>query len=277
MKNKTIWTGLAALVVVSALLITGCQEAPATEIPPDPFTTTWNLGEEGRAFSVSGDSAGHIPGEESEFQLMLDNLAGDDPWQGEYCILLIGREGIVKEITHEQYNVPVGLKTQNPFTIEFPEDFEGPLGLCVVIPQRATMVTTLWIGTGRTGNAGPWPNIKTCPYYLTEEGSRELAEEFVRNSPTFRFDGNQVTLELTNTAAFTKKEIAAGSPVGDEIRGWEFTFYFESAHAGFGDRTGQMLAQVITPHEAAITVEQGEVINAVMDGKWDMIKQEFID
>ena len=254
MKNKTIWTGLAALLVVFVLLITGCQETPSNqEIPLDPFTTTWNLGEEGRAFSVSGDSAGHIPGEESEFQLVLDNLAGDDPWQGEYCILLIDSEGIVKEITHEQYNVPVGLKTQKPFTIEFPEDFEGPLGLCVVIPQRATMVTTLWIGTGRTGNAGPWPNIKTCPYYLTEEGSRELAEEFVRNSPTFRFDGNQVTLELVETL------------YPDIENAWQFVFHFESAHAGYGDRTGQMLAQVITPHEAVITVEQGEVTNAVMD------------
>jgi hypothetical protein len=265
MKNKTIWTGLIALLVVSALLITGCREAPATEIPPDPFTTTWNLGEEGRAFSVSGDSAGHVPGEESEFQLVLDNLAGDDPWQGEYCILLIDSEGIVKEITHEQYNVPVGIDTKKPFTIEFPEDFEGPLGLCVVIPQRATMVTTLWIGTGRTGNAGPWPNIKTCPYYLTEDGSRELAEEFVHNSPTFRFDGNQVTLELVETL------------YPDIENAWQFVFHFESAHAGYGDRTGQMLAQVVTPHDAVITVEQGEVTNAVMDGKWDMIAQKLIE
>lgn len=265
MKNKTIWTSLIALLAVPVLLITGCQKAPATEIPPDPFTTTWDLGEEGRTLSISGNSAGHVPGKESEFQIILDNVSGDDPWQGEYCILLVDGEGVVKEINHEQYNVSVGIKKQEPFTVKFPEDFEGPLGLCVVIPQRSTMITTLWVGTNRGGNAGPWPDIKTCPYYLTEEGSRKLAEEFVRNSPTFRFDGNQVTLELVETL-YPEIENA-----------WQFVFRFESAHAGYGDRTGQMLAQVITPHEAVITVEGGEVKNAVMDEKWDMISQSTVE
>ncbi len=57
---------------------------------------------------------------------------------------------------------------------------------------------------------------------------------------------------------------------------WEFTFEFDSRHAGYGDRTGQVLAQVITPHRAVVTVEEGEVTSAVMDGKWDMLRQEMI-
>ncbi|MDD5511901.1 MAG: hypothetical protein PHI12_14010 [Dehalococcoidales bacterium] len=266
MKIKAIWTSLIALLVLSVLLLPSCQKAPINqEIPPDPFTTTWNLGDEGRTFSISGNSAGHTAGKETEFQLRLDNRSGDDPWQGEYCILLVDQDGIVKEVAHEHFDVPVGLETQKPVTVEFPGNFEGPLGLCVVIPQRASIITTLWVGTGRMGNAGPWPNIKTCPYYLTEEGSRELAEKFVRNSPTFKFDGNQVTLELVETL------------YPDIENAWQFIFHFESAHAGYGDRTGQVLAQVMTPHEAVITIEQGEIKNAVMDEKWDMIQQKQID
>jgi len=55
---------------------------------------------------------------------------------------------------------------------------------------------------------------------------------------------------------------------------WIFFFEFDSRHAGYGDRTGQVLAQVITPHKAAITVEQGEIKLALMDKKWDMINQK---
>jgi hypothetical protein len=58
---------------------------------------------------------------------------------------------------------------------------------------------------------------------------------------------------------------------------FQFVYRFDSTQAGYGDRTGQMLAQVITPHEAIITVEKGVVKSAVMDGKWDMLTQVMID
>ena len=57
---------------------------------------------------------------------------------------------------------------------------------------------------------------------------------------------------------------------------WEFVFEFDCRHAGYGDRTGQVLAQVITPHTARVVVDQGNVASAVLDGKWDMIDQELI-
>ncbi|MFW6151091.1 MAG: hypothetical protein ACOC6A_06115 [Chloroflexota bacterium] len=99
---------------------------------------------------------------------------------------------------------------------------------------------------------------------INEEMSREIAEEFVRNSPTFAFDGMPETLELVET-------------LYPDIEGaWGFVYRFESRHAGYGDRTGQALAQVITPHEAHITVERGEVISALMDEKWDMLAQEML-
>ena len=119
-------------------------------------------------------------------------------------------------------------------------------------------------------------NMLTQSIIFTEEDSRQIAEEFVLNSPTFVFDGIENTLVLTNTAAFTKAVISPDAPAHD-TRGWEFTFEFESRHPGYGDRTGQVLAQVITPHEAVITVEQGEVTSAVMDGEWDMINQEMLN
>lgn len=40
--------------------------------------------------------------------------------------------------------------------------------------------------------------------------------------------------------------------------------------------TGEALTEVITPHEAVIAVEHGEIKYAVMDDKWDMIHQKML-
>jgi len=94
--------------------------------------------------------------------------------------------------------------------------------------------------------------------------SEGIARDYVKNCPTFEYDGMEETLELVET---------------EELEGtdsWRFTYEFDSRHAGYGDRTGQVLAQVITPHEAVITVQESEVVSAVMDGKWDMMAQEML-
>ncbi len=58
---------------------------------------------------------------------------------------------------------------------------------------------------------------------------------------------------------------------------WVIAFQFDSRHAGYGDRMGQNLAQVITTHQAIITIDitTYEVEDAVMDGEWDMVKQKL--
>jgi hypothetical protein len=100
---------------------------------------------------------------------------------------------------------------------------------------------------------------------ITQEESRQIAEDFVKNSPTFKFDGILGTLKLVETL------------YPDIENAWQFVFQFESANAGYGDRTGQMVAEVITPHEAIITLEKGKIKNAIMDEKWDMINQRMLN
>ena len=100
---------------------------------------------------------------------------------------------------------------------------------------------------------------------MSQESSQTIAEEFVRNSPTFAFDGIRDTLELTET-------LTARCPYC-----WSFVFEFDSRHAGYGNRTGMILAQVITHHRAVIAVEQHEIKSAVMDEKWDMITQQEVE
>ena len=100
---------------------------------------------------------------------------------------------------------------------------------------------------------------------VNQEESQKIAKEFVKTSPTFVFDGISDSLKLTDSSSLSRCQFC-----------WAFTFEFESRHAGYGDRTGQMLAQVITLHKVTLIVEQGEIKYAEMDGKWDMIKQKML-
>jgi len=99
---------------------------------------------------------------------------------------------------------------------------------------------------------------------MSKEASQAIAEESVRNSPTFTFDGMEDSLRLTGT-------LTARCPYC-----WVFIFEFDSRHAGYGDRTGKALAEVITPHRAVIAVQQLEITSAIMDDKWDMLGQMMI-
>ena len=107
------------------------------------------------------------------------------------------------------------------------------------------------------------PQTPTPPKYTMEE-SEKIARNFVLKSPTYRFDGIEGTLKLVHIETLRCPWC------------WEFTYQFQSRHAGYGDRTGQMLAQVITTHEVKIVVQEYKVTRGVMDGCWDMLKQCFI-
>lgn len=102
------------------------------------------------------------------------------------------------------------------------------------------------------------------PKVVSKQDSQKIAADFLRSSPTFRFDGIENTLKLVWSQAEGKYR-------------WEFHYEFQSRHAGYGDRTGLILAQVITDHRAQIVVEHGEVVHAVLDGRWDMLRQKIIE
>ena len=78
-----------------------------------------------------------------------------------------------------------------------------------------------------------------------DEVDRRVAESFLRNSPTFRFDGLPDSVDLLGVAA------------GDCGACRKFTFGFESSHPGYGDRSTMTLDGAVTQHKAMITIEDG--------------------
>jgi hypothetical protein len=101
---------------------------------------------------------------------------------------------------------------------------------------------------------------------LEAEEAKEIALEFLMNAPTFSFDGIEGSMRIFDMA------IAESYPVQYFI-----TIRFDCAHAGYGDRTDMMLAQVITSHEASVVVVDGELRRAVLDDVWDEVNQVMIE
>lgn len=107
-------------------------------------------------------------------------------------------------------------------------------------------------------------SVQSCSMY-DEQKSEEIARDFVRKCPTFQYDGVEKTLMLLN-----KEKLP-------EANSWRFTYSFQSRHAGYGDRTDKVVAQVITPHQAEIIVKQNMVTSAMMDGRWNILTQRMVN
>jgi len=95
--------------------------------------------------------------------------------------------------------------------------------------------------------------------------AERIAVEFLRGSPTFAFDGIEESIEVLDIVAMESYPVQ-----------YAVTIAFECRQAGYGDRTDQMLAQVITPHEIRVVVSAGEVRGAVIDGEWDELNQRDV-
>ena len=90
-----------------------------------------------------------------------------------------------------------------------------------------------------------------------------VAENFVEISPTYSFDGSG--LELVSSDRLRCDEC------------YIYVFNFTSSHAGYGDRTGQTVAQIITPHTISVVVKEGHVVQAIIDNEWNEILQKSVE
>ena len=90
----------------------------------------------------------------------------------------------------------------------------------------------------------------------------DQAIQFLINGPTFSFDGINDSIKIINITSLD----------GESVR-YAVVIFFDTTHAGWGDREGTFIAQVITPHIIKVTLENGEVVEAVIDETWDELNQ----
>ena len=150
------------------------------------------------------------------------------------------------------------------------DDWNAGVSWAIVEPDSVSYDVTMssptlgWYWEGSVRGVGGIVAEDTSLQQMTPELASDLAVQFVRNSPTFRFDGIEETLTVIDVRE-------AEPPYS-----WVIEIEFDSRYAGYGDRTGEPLLTVITPHTALITVEQMQVTEAIMDGRWDMMAQAFV-
>ncbi len=206
--------------------------------------------------------------EDSGLQLMTAQLAEERAWHFVRSSPTFMTSGM-----NETLDLIGFIETGKPFSWAFAFGFDsrhsgygdttGQVVLQVITPHVAVVTVEAMVVTEAVMD-GRWDMLAQEFISMNAEEAREMAEEFVRDSPTFVFDGMPETLQLVSIEPL---EVAGA---------WSMVFRFDSAHAGYGDRTGQMLAQVITPHEVVLVVRDARVYRAVMDGRWDMMAQQFI-
>jgi hypothetical protein len=95
----------------------------------------------------------------------------------------------------------------------------------------------------------------TCP----KEQASAISFSLIKNSPTFAFDGIKDSI----------KQVKADS--ADNGLTWKLLYLFKTSHPGHGDRSEQMLTQVITEHTAQITVTKCKITAAVCDNTWNLL------
>jgi hypothetical protein len=98
---------------------------------------------------------------------------------------------------------------------------------------------------------------------LDENQIKELAESWVREAPTYKYDGSGI--------GFVNYVQQESFPVRHVL-----TYNFTSSNAGYGDRSGKVTDQVITEHTIKIVIIDGNVESALIDGKWDEVGQFMV-
>lgn len=98
---------------------------------------------------------------------------------------------------------------------------------------------------------------------LSEQEVISAAQEWVVQAPTYSYDG--IDIELIDYRQETQ-----------EFPAHTVIFNFTTESAGYGDRSDQATAQVITEHQIRLLLVNGEVREAIIDNEWDEINQEMM-
>jgi hypothetical protein len=181
-------------------------------------------------------------------------------------------ERFEKNLTKEQYNAIIRVFTSNNFASFGDRYDEGQKYVTDVGFTDITFAENGKTKTVTTYNVNDYmpsglirirENLQETVEFtrtLDENQIKELAESWIREAPTYKYDGSG--LRLVN---YVQQE---SYPVRHVL-----TYKFTSSHAGYGDRSGKVTAPVITDHTIKITIIDSTVDSAVIDEKWDEMGQ----
>jgi hypothetical protein len=138
---------------------------------------------------------------------------------------------------------------------------ERPRAFCYVLCLVGILLPAIWaVASSPDATSGHMPVIDAL------SRGRHVAEVLVRQSPTFRFDGIEESIQ-----------VEAVRPLEACPACYEYTLYFETRHPGYGNRQGLGITRELTPHRARIVLKQNRVVTAILDNSWDIATQQIVD
>lgn len=107
------------------------------------------------------------------------------------------------------------------------------------------------------------PNGEEVTQQFTPQEITNAAQEWVMQAPTYAYDG--IEIEQVDYV-----EQSTTPPTHTVV------FNFTTSSAGYGDRSDQMTAQVITEHQIRVLLVDGEVREAIINNEYDELNQQLI-
>ena len=141
------------------------------------------------------------------------------------------------------------------------------------LKRKKFAITAVIIGVIAVGVAAAYfvpaqttlTQIPITPEEQEKNDALGVAQGFILTNPTFAFDGLPDTLDVESVSVMESYPVQYGIKIA-----------FDSSHGGFGNREGQILTPVITPHKVDIIVSEGEVVYAVTDETWDELNLQYV-
>lgn len=155
--------GSLIVTLLVALLLAGCGALGDDDEQRDywsPFhsQSSWVQEDGGMHVELAGFERGHQPGEESEFEFLIENRK-ESRLDLTVCVKLIDEDEIVQYLDDYQIDIRSDTTIQRSFTTTFDEDIEPQAyGLAVIIEDYGALVHTVRLGIA-DDEAGPWLDV----------------------------------------------------------------------------------------------------------------------
>jgi len=185
----------------------------------------------------------------------------------------------IKPIDEQTRNDLIELFRDNDFT-GMEDLYEPQEGQPIVADTGTLEITVFQEGMNKTVKVDPYfddympaglreindalVDMRAYALSISEDEAKAIAEEWIRNAPTYSFDGSGLVLV----------DYQSGENYPEEH---VLTYNFTSSHGGYGNRTDQMVTQVITNHTIEVTLYNSNVVSAIIDGVWDEKEQSMLE
>jgi len=233
-KNEQRWLVGLVFILVSLLFAAGCSALTGTDTAPttpprEPFSAR-SESEDGAVVEWSGYTDGYQPGEETEFEITIQNNT-ENTWEGRLCLNLLAGDSstVLATLASRRIDLSTGVGFSDTMAVRFPEDLDpGFYSLSLVVRRPG----------------GPLVEIIPLQFGDTEETSQPATQRDMNASLAAcpPLTGADALEEMAKNDLAKKLDIPVEDIETVSVKPTEFP----DASLGVPEE-GELYAQVVTP------------------------------